>query len=116
MFQHKSCRSSSLPCGSFPTGLAILASDDDVVVPEPSYPAVQECESSKLTVKYEVEYPKGAEYFRTKLKLAFMKNRDVKDPEQIQQLLARGEFVIKELEALYMLRKYRTLKRRYYDK
>ena len=62
------------------------------------------------------EYPKGAEYFRTKLKLAFMKNRDVKDPEQIQQLLARGEFVIKELEALYMLRKYRTLKRRYYDK
>lgn len=26
-----------------------------------------------------------------------------------------GEFVVKELEALYSLRKYRAMKRRYYD-
>jgi hypothetical protein len=31
-------------------------------------------------------------------------------------LVARGEFVIKEIEALYKLKKYRTLKRNYYDK
>jgi hypothetical protein len=30
-------------------------------------------------------------------------------------MVARGEFVIKEIEALYMLRKYRTLKNRYYS-
>ncbi|XP_064635094.1 electron transfer flavoprotein regulatory factor 1-like [Lineus longissimus] len=61
------------------------------------------------------EYPKGADYFRTKLKSAFMKNRDVTDPEEIKVLIARGEYIIKELEALYMLRKYRALKKRYYS-
>ncbi|KAJ8381932.1 hypothetical protein SKAU_G00027100 [Synaphobranchus kaupii] len=61
------------------------------------------------------EYPKGANYFRDRLKTAFMKNRDETDPEKIKQLIARGEFVIKELEALYYLRKYRALKKRYYE-
>lgn len=61
------------------------------------------------------EYPKGADYFRDRLKKAFMKNRDVKDPEKIKELIARGEFVIKELEALYYLRKYRVMKQRYYE-
>lgn len=61
------------------------------------------------------EYPQGFDYFRTRLKNAFMKNRDVTDPQEIDKLIARGEFVIKELEALYMLKKYRTLKRRYYE-
>ena len=57
----------------------------------------------------------GATYFNTKLKAAFMKNKDVTDPEEIQKLLDRGDYIVKELEALYMLKKYRTLKRRYYD-
>jgi len=60
------------------------------------------------------DYPKGYEYFRGRTKSAFLKNRDVSDTETIQMLIARGEFVLKELEALYMLRKYRTLKKRYY--
>lgn len=61
------------------------------------------------------EYPKGADYFRSRLKAAFLKNKDVKDPEKIKQLIAQGEFVIKELEALYFLRKYRAMKKRYYS-
>ncbi|XP_076047700.1 electron transfer flavoprotein regulatory factor 1-like [Oratosquilla oratoria] len=61
------------------------------------------------------EYPLGYDYFRERLKRAFLKNRDATDPEQISQMVARGEFVIKEIEALYMLRKYRTLKKRYYE-
>ncbi|TFK01803.1 PDZ domain-containing RING finger protein 4 [Platysternon megacephalum] len=61
------------------------------------------------------EYPKGADYFRSRLKAAFLKNKDVKDPEKIKQLISRGEFVIKELEALYYLRKYRAMKQRYYE-
>ena len=44
-----------------------------------------------------------------------MKNKDETDNEKIDQLIKRGEFVTKEIEALYMLRKYRTLKKRYYD-
>ncbi|XP_075211229.1 electron transfer flavoprotein regulatory factor orsai isoform X2 [Lycorma delicatula] len=59
------------------------------------------------------DYPQGFDFFRTRLKRAFMKNREVTDPEKIKTLIGHGEFVIKELEALYMLRKYRTLKKRY---
>lgn len=44
-----------------------------------------------------------------------MKNKDVKDPEQIELLIMRGEYVVKELEALYKLRKYRAMKKRYYS-
>ncbi|XP_055794151.1 electron transfer flavoprotein regulatory factor 1 isoform X1 [Salvelinus fontinalis] len=61
------------------------------------------------------EYPKGADYFRERLKRAFMKNKDVTDPKEIKKLVDRGEFVIKELEALYYLRKYRAMKKRYYE-
>ncbi|XP_063053648.1 LYR motif-containing protein 5B [Engraulis encrasicolus] len=61
------------------------------------------------------EYPKGADYFRDRLRAAFMKNKDVQDPEKIKELVKRGEFVVKELEALYFLRKYRTMKKRYYE-
>ncbi|XP_058623269.1 LYR motif-containing protein 5B isoform X2 [Onychostoma macrolepis] len=61
------------------------------------------------------EYPKGADYFRDRLRAAFAKNKDVSDPEKIKELISRGEFVVKELEALYYLRKYRALKKRYYE-
>lgn len=61
------------------------------------------------------EYPQGSAYFRDRLKSAFMKNKDVTDPEKIKNLVARGEFVIKEIEALYFLRKYRAMKKRYYE-
>ncbi|XP_053575059.1 electron transfer flavoprotein regulatory factor 1 isoform X1 [Bombina bombina] len=60
------------------------------------------------------EYPKGESYFKERLKKAFMKNKDVNDPEKIRELITRGEFVIKEIEALYYLRKYRAMKQRYY--
>lgn len=44
-----------------------------------------------------------------------MKNKDVTDPKEIEKLVERGNFVVKELEALFMIRKYRTLKKRYYE-
>jgi len=43
-----------------------------------------------------------------------MKNKDIQG-EQVEEWLAKGDYIIKELEALYMLKKYRTLKRRYYE-
>ena len=46
---------------------------------------------------------------------AFMKNKDERDPDKLNEHVAKGQYIVKELEALYMLRKYRTLKRRYYD-
>lgn len=61
------------------------------------------------------DYPKGYDYFRARLKAAFLKNKTVEDPEMIRVLVARGKYVMKELEAMYRLRKYRTLKQRYYS-
>lgn len=61
------------------------------------------------------DYPQGYDFFRSRLKKAFMNNRQVTDPEEIEKLLQKGQYIIKELEALYMLKKYRTLKRRYYE-
>jgi hypothetical protein len=39
----------------------------------------------------------------------------LRDPVEIRKALDRGEFVIKEVEALYALRKYRSLRARYSD-
>ena len=55
----------------------------------------------------------GYDYFRTRCHASFMKNRNL-GPEEAEQWLAKGDYIIKELEALYMLKKYRALKRRYY--
>lgn len=74
------------------------------------------------------EYPGGSKWFHDRLKLAFSRNKvkrmkqllatrihfqDVQETAQIEQLIARGEFVVKEIEALYSLRKYRAMKQRY---
>ncbi|XP_014215037.1 electron transfer flavoprotein regulatory factor 1 [Copidosoma floridanum] len=61
------------------------------------------------------DYPKGYEYFRSRLKKVFEKNSGETNPEIIEKMIAHGNFVIKELETLYMLKKYRTLKKRYCD-
>lgn len=44
-----------------------------------------------------------------------MKNKDKMDEEEIKMFIVRGKFVEKELEVLYMFRKYRILKKRYYE-
>ncbi|KAI0222157.1 Electron transfer flavoprotein regulatory factor 1 [Lamellibrachia satsuma] len=62
------------------------------------------------------DYPRGHDYFRQRLRENFRRNRDVTDEKEIELLILKGEFVSKELEALYMLRKYRALKSRYYEK
>lgn len=61
------------------------------------------------------DYPKGYDYFRERQRKAFRNNRNISDPEQIDALIAKGEYVQKEIEALYFLMKYRTMKKRYYD-
>ncbi|PAV77788.1 hypothetical protein WR25_10985 [Diploscapter pachys] len=61
------------------------------------------------------EYPKGAQFFHERLKNAFKRNANVTEPKDVENLLERGEFVIKEIEALYKLRKYRAMKQRYYE-
>ncbi|KAF2352417.1 Complex 1 LYR protein [Trinorchestia longiramus] len=61
------------------------------------------------------DYPMGYDFFRVRLKRAFLRHQEETDPQQIRQLIERGNYVCKEIEALYMLRKYRTLNKRYYE-
>lgn len=44
-----------------------------------------------------------------------MKNSRETEPLKIKKLVKQGEFYVKELEALYALRKYRAMKNRYYN-
>ena len=61
------------------------------------------------------EYPLGYDYFHQKCRAAFMRQEQLQKDAEIEEALKRGEYVLKELEAMYMLRKYRALKRKYYD-
>lgn len=60
------------------------------------------------------EYPLGYPYFREKCYKAFLRHKHESDPDKIRELLDRGHYVVREIEALYKLKKYRTLKKRYY--
>lgn len=51
---------------------------------------------------------------RPQIKRAFVKNKDLTDVEEIQKQIAKGEYICREITATYYLKKYRTLKRRYY--
>ncbi|XP_049867945.1 electron transfer flavoprotein regulatory factor 1 [Pectinophora gossypiella] len=61
------------------------------------------------------DWPQGYDLFRKRLHKVFTKNSEETDPKKIQMMVKHGEFVVKEIEALYKLKKYRTMKRRYYD-
>ncbi|CEO60057.1 Putative NADH-ubiquinone oxidoreductase complex 1/LYR family protein [Penicillium brasilianum] len=59
------------------------------------------------------EYPLGYQYFRDRLHRAFTGQAHLTDEDQIRKGIARAEFVKKEVETLYYLKRYRTLKKRY---
>jgi len=59
------------------------------------------------------EYPLGYLYYRNRLHRAFSGKADLTDEEQIRQGIKRAEFVKREIEALYYLKRYRTLRQRY---
>ena len=61
------------------------------------------------------QYPKDPEVMTAKIHNVFMKNSGETDTDKIEDLINKGNYIVKELEALYYLKKYRTLKQRYYD-
>ena len=61
------------------------------------------------------EYPKNPEVMTAKIHDVFKRNASESDPKKIEDLIDKGNYIVKELEALYYLRKYRTLKKRYYE-
>ncbi|QUC20937.1 uncharacterized protein UV8b_05178 [Ustilaginoidea virens] len=59
------------------------------------------------------EYPLGYRYFHARLHHAFMSRADERDEDKIVAAIARAEYVKKEVETLYYLKRYRTLRKRY---
>ncbi|CAO3672857.1 unnamed protein product [Umbelopsis ramanniana] len=60
------------------------------------------------------DYPAGyTRFFRPKLKAAFLTKRHLVDEAEIRKSVAFGGYIVKELEAMYYLRKYRALRARY---
>jgi hypothetical protein len=59
------------------------------------------------------EYPQGYDYFRTRLHKAFASQKHLTDEAKIKQGIERAEYVKKEIEALYYLKRYRALRQRY---
>ncbi|KAL2175163.1 uncharacterized protein P884DRAFT_262729 [Thermothelomyces heterothallicus CBS 202.75] len=59
------------------------------------------------------DYPQGYDFFRPRLHRAFMAKAHLTDEKEIREGIARAEFVRKEIEALYYLKRYRTLRKRY---
>ncbi|CAB3223442.1 unnamed protein product [Arctia plantaginis] len=57
------------------------------------------------------EWPQGYDLFRKRLHKVFTKNSEETNPEKIKMMIKHGEFVGKEIEALYKLKKYRAMKR-----
>lgn len=63
------------------------------------------------------EYPQelgGYPKFQKSLKQAFM-NTKINDETELNNALDKGNYIIKELETLYYLKRYRYLKRKYLD-
>ena len=58
-------------------------------------------------------YPLGFEYFRPRLHKAFMSQAHLRDEQEIRKGIERAEYVKKEIEALYYLKKYRSLRKSY---
>lgn len=58
-------------------------------------------------------YPEDYDVSRERLKRAFMKNREVEGEEAIRACVERGYFVVKEIEGMAALHKYRTMRKRY---
>ncbi|KAI5285892.1 hypothetical protein KEM52_002237, partial [Ascosphaera acerosa] len=64
------------------------------------------------------EYPAGYAWFRDRLHGAFTRNRSLVDEDDIVKGILKARYVKKghdasEIEAMYRLRKYRALKKRY---
>jgi hypothetical protein len=58
-------------------------------------------------------YPLGYEYFRPRLHKAFASQAHITDEEEIRKGIERAQWVKKEIEALYYLKKYRSMRQRY---
>lgn len=61
-------------------------------------------------------HPDGINYVRERVKKAFRDHKDVEDQYELRKRVHIGRYVVKELIAVIQIKKYRTMKKRYYEK
>lgn len=59
------------------------------------------------------EYPLGLNWVREKAKSWFRQNAELTDEVEIRRAVAKGRFMVREMQAVIKLKKYRTLNKRY---
>lgn len=59
------------------------------------------------------EYPLGLNWVRDKAKTWFAQNKDVTDDIELRRHIANGRHMVREMQAVIFLKKYRHLKRTY---
>mmetsp|Transcript_5511 Transcript_5511/g.16427 ORF Transcript_5511/g.16427 Transcript_5511/m.16427 type:complete len:82 (-) Transcript_5511:238-483(-) len=60
------------------------------------------------------DYPGGMEIVRAKAKAAFREKGHLTDEVEIKRAVARGRYMVRELQGVVALKKYRSMKKRYY--
>mmetsp|Transcript_46082 Transcript_46082/g.90844 ORF Transcript_46082/g.90844 Transcript_46082/m.90844 type:complete len:119 (+) Transcript_46082:74-430(+) len=59
------------------------------------------------------DYPLGLPYVRDKVKQAFFANQRVTDDFEVKKCVAKGRWMVREMQAVMAMKKYRTLRKRY---
>jgi hypothetical protein len=60
-------------------------------------------------------YPQGLSFVREKAKEAFFQNRDISDEFLLNKAIVKGRYWVREINAISMLHKYRSVRKRYSD-
>lgn len=60
------------------------------------------------------EYPGGPDVVRRKAKEGFRQNAQLTDEVEVKRAVARGRWMVRELQGIIKLKKYREMKKRYY--
>mmetsp|Transcript_8428 Transcript_8428/g.26342 ORF Transcript_8428/g.26342 Transcript_8428/m.26342 type:complete len:84 (-) Transcript_8428:477-728(-) len=60
-------------------------------------------------------YPAGLDHVRERAKREFLERRDLTSEADIRKAVGYGRYMLREMEGVIQLKKYRTLKARGYD-
>ena len=79
------------------------------------HPLVRNLYKRFLLVGRDYPHPEGLNYVRERVKKAFRDYKDVEDQYELRKRVHIGRYVVKELIAVIQIKKYRTMKKRYYE-
>lgn len=76
------------------------------------YPAPFDSVEPRASNKIEDE-PAHVHALKAKIRVSFRKSMEIQDPTMIQKQFELGEYVLREMQAMHSIRKYRHLNSKY---